>query len=573
MPEQRSARPSVRRVRQLARDALGFDELRPGQAEACRAVAGGRDTLAVMPTGSGKSAIYQLAGQLRGGPTVIVSPLLALQADQVAFLADADLGGAAAVNSQTSARDREDAFEEAQQGGLEFLFLSPEQLANEEVRAEVAEARPSLVVVDEAHCVSAWGHDFRPDYLLLGAVIDGLGHPPVLALTATAAGPVRDDIVEQLELRDPLVIVAGFDRPNIGFEVRRFADEDGKRNALVDHVAGTPGSGIVYAATRRATEELADALAERGVAVAAYHAGLRAGERTERQEAFMADRVRVIVATTAFGMGIDKPDVRFVVHAHPAESLDAYYQEIGRAGRDGEPAEAVLFYRSEDLGLRRFFASGGGAEPQVFREVLDGLADASETAERDGEVAIDDLVERLELSRARLTALLGRLAGVGAVAFAGGGGAVRLVGAGAGKGRRSGSATETREAVDPAVAAAEASEAGEAHRRLEQSRVDRMRAYAETPGCRRQLLLAYFGETLEEPCGNCDNCRHGDAAGRDDTPTGENRPWPVGGGVSHREWGDGTVLGYERDLVTVLFESVGYKTLSVDLVQRGGLFA
>jgi ATP-dependent DNA helicase RecQ len=541
-----------------------------------------------MPTGSGKAAIYQLAGQLRDGPTLIVSPLLALQADQVAFLSGTDLGGAAAVNSNTPAGAREDAFDEAQSGTLEFLFLSPEQLANGEVRAEVAEAAPSLVVVDEAHCVSSWGHDFRPDYLLLGAVIDSLGHPPVLALTATAAAPVREDIVTQLHLRDPLVIVAGFDRPNLRLDVRRFVDDGDKQAAVLDFVSETDGSGIVYAATRRATEDLAGSLVERGVAAAPYHAGLRASQRAEHQQAFMADDIRVIVATTAFGMGIDKPDVRFVAHAHPAESLDAYYQEIGRAGRDGAPSDAVLFYRSEDLGLRRFFASGGSDDPELFREILDACGAGDDAREP---VELDDLAERLELSRSRLTALLGRLARVGAVEFVDGGGSVRLSGdagdySGDDDGAGDSSGTDADEAASPAAgsgqhvvdlasAAAEASEASEAHRRLEQSRVDRMRAYAETPGCRRQLLLGYFGEQLDRPCGNCDNCGKGavtaDGASGSDPDDAGQQPWPSGANVRHRDWGEGTVLDYERDLVTILFDSVGYKTLSVELVLDGGL--
>jgi ATP-dependent DNA helicase RecQ len=442
-------------------------------------VASGRDTLAVLPTGWGKSAIYQLAALLIPGPTVVVSPLIALQRDQVRSLLANDVG-AAEANSQMGVADRQRALDHLASGELEFVFLAPEQLAKREVVEELAAARPSLFVVDEAHCVSTWGHDFRPDYLGLASVVTAVGRPPVLALTATAAPPVREEIVERLGLSDPVLVVRGFDRPNISLAVERFVDAAEKRTAAVDRAAATEGAGIVYVATRRAAEEVAEALAARGVAVAPYHAGLRAAERNATQTAFTDGELRVIVATTAFGMGIDKPDVRFVHHHDVAESLDAYYQEIGRAGRDGEPAEAVLFYRPEDLGMRRFFASGG-----------------------------DD---------------------------------------------------ETR-------------------RRVERSRVEMMQAYAEARACRRRLLLGYFGEQLDGDCGNCDQCRasngtapsasNGTASG----PPEARALFEVNTRVTHPEWGDGQVLGYEGDVVTVFFDSVGYKTLALDLVVAGDLLS
>ncbi|MDQ4068186.1 MAG: RecQ family ATP-dependent DNA helicase, partial [Actinomycetota bacterium] len=275
-------------MRTLARNTFGFDQLRPGQEDAIRAAAEGRDTLAVLPTGAGKSAIYQLAALLIPGPTVVVSPLIALQRDQVQALL-ANGVDAAEANSQVRAADRREAFEDFGSGDLEFLFLAPEQLANPEVLDEVAAAKPSLLVVDEAHCISSWGHDFRPDYLRLGAVAEALGRPPILALTATAAPPVRAEIVERLGLRDPLVVVRGFDRPNIALAVERFTDGDAKRAALLDRVteaAREAGVGIVYAATRRIAEEVAEALAARGVRGEAYHGGLPASRRREIEAAF-----------------------------------------------------------------------------------------------------------------------------------------------------------------------------------------------------------------------------------------------------------------------------------------------
>src|SRR3954452_14548148 len=347
------------RIERAASEVFGYEELRPGQHEAVAAVVAGGDVLAVMSTGYGKSAIYQIAALLIPGPTVVVSPLLALQRDQIEDLDARSAGGAAGVSSLVSEGERREALEELADDELEFLFLAPEQLSNEEVLADVAAAEPSLFVVDEAHCISEWGHDFRPDYLKLGAVADAVGRPALLALTATASPPVREEIVGRLGMRSPALIVRGFDRPEIELSVERFHDARAKKRALLERVVAAPKPGIVYAATRRLAEEMAESLRAEGVVALAYHGGMRRAEREEAQESFMEDRIEVIVATTAFGMGVDKANVRFVFHSEPADSVDSYYQEIGRGGRDRDEARAVLFYRQEDLGLRRFFAGGG----------------------------------------------------------------------------------------------------------------------------------------------------------------------------------------------------------------------
>jgi ATP-dependent DNA helicase RecQ len=353
------------RIASLAREKLGFAHLRPGQMEGVGAVLGGHDALCVMSTGAGKTAIYELAGMLLAAPTIVVSPLISLQRDQMEAIGE---GEAEIVNSAEGRRARERALRDAETGATRFLLLGPEQLVKDDIRSELAAARPSLFVVDEAHCVSQWGHDFRPDYLRLAEAIEAVGRPPVLALTATAAPPVRSDIVEVLRMRDPELIVRGFDRPNLHLAVERHDDPVHKRRALVEAVAGAEGAGIVYTATRRAAEDVADALAGRGVAARAYHAGMGSRHREEVQDAFMAERdCRVVVATIAFGMGIDKPDVRWVFHEQVSESPDAYYQEIGRAGRDGAPAATRLFYRPADLALRAFFA-GGAVADQAGRE-------------------------------------------------------------------------------------------------------------------------------------------------------------------------------------------------------------
>src|SRR3954466_16336392 len=393
-------------IEELARERFGFAALRPGQREGVEAVVGGRDALAVMSTGSGKSAIYQLAGLVLDGPTIVVSPLIALQEDQldsVEETGDRRLRGAT-LNSTMSPADRDMAFAGLVDGDPEFVLLAPEQLANEETVDRLRDASPSLFVVDEAHCVSQWGHDFRPDYLRLGEVRHALGDPVLLALTATAAPPVRSEILELLEMREPEVVVRGFDRPNIWLGVERFSDAERKTRTLLEWVVDHDGPGIVYAATQKGSEELASALNERGVRAAAYHGGLSARRREAAQEAFMADDgdVDVMCATIAFGMGVDKPDVRWVVHHDVSESVDAYYQELGRAGRDGQPSRALLFYRPEDLGRRRFFASG-----KVDRDAIDRVARV--LVERGRPVDPADPLEPLAISRTKLATAVHRL--------------------------------------------------------------------------------------------------------------------------------------------------------------------
>lgn len=400
-----------RRLRATAREAFGWEQLRPGQQEAMEHLLAGRDVLLVMPTGGGKSAVYQVPGLLLDGPTIVVSPLIALQRDQVMSLLKAGAAGAVAVNSAGSV---EAGLDEVTAGNAEYVFLSPEQLAKPEVVERLAAARPSLIAVDEAHCVSSWGHDFRPEYLRLAKVIERLGHPPVIAMTATAAPTVREEIVESLGLTGAQQIVRGFDRPNLHLEVRRFVGEDDKRAALADHAAALEGVGLVYVATRRQAEEYADLLKERGRRAEAYHAGMKTTDRRSIHERFQDDDLDTVVATSAFGMGIDKPDVRYVLHAAPPESIDSYYQEIGRAGRDGNPADVVLFYRPEDLGLRKFFA-GGRADGDLIRRV------ATLVREHGGEVAAAELRELLGVGAAKLTSQVNLLERAGAVEVAHGG--------------------------------------------------------------------------------------------------------------------------------------------------------
>jgi ATP-dependent DNA helicase RecQ len=540
-------------VRRAARDSLGFRTLLPGQEEAIRAVLGGQDTLALLPTGGGKSAVYQLAAAERPGPTLVVSPLLALQQDQLEALTELDIGGAAALNSTMSEGARADTLAAFAGGRLEFLLLAPEQLAQPDVLGPVAAGRPSLFVVDEAHCVSEWGHDFRPEYRRLRAVAEALGRPPILGLTATASPAVREEIVEWLGLRSPRIVARGFDRPNLRLGVDTFADADAKRRALVEWVVAANRPGIVYAATRRATTDVARDLADAGVRAVAYHAGLGARRREAIQDDFMADRSEVVVATIAFGMGIDKPDVRFVAHHDPSDGLDAYHQEIGRAGRDGEPAEVRFFYRPDDLALRRFQTAPAVVDEGDVRAVIRALARA--TAPDAAELA-----RAARRSRRRTEAVVGRLEALGLAEVAPDG-SVRPLGE-----------------IDAGAAAADVVQAQERRRRRERSRVEMLRGYAETDGCRRRYLLNYLGEEYEPPCDACDVCLARAAAGTTraevseaESAVGADRPFALNDRVRHLQYGAGLVSRIEDEAVVVAFEDAGYRTFDLDTVVDGRL--
>jgi ATP-dependent DNA helicase RecQ len=556
-------------LQHTAASTFGWDDLRSGQEHAMEAVLEDHSILCVMPTGSGKSAIYQVPAMALPGVAVVISPLIALQHDQAeAINAHAGSPRARVINSALRKRELEAAWEAAadddEQTRAKFLFLAPEQVARDEVAARLRSLDVSLVVVDEAHCVSSWGHDFRPDYLQLGHLVRDLG-APVVALTATASRPVQKEIVERLHLKDPTILVEGFDRPNLHLEVVHHVEDAEKLDAVRSQVLGLTGPGLVYVATKKAADRLAAELQERGRNSDAYHAGRRKKDRESVHEGFLDGRIDVVVATTAFGMGIDKPDVRFVVHADISDSLDSYYQEIGRGGRDGLDARAILHYRPEDLSLRRFFAAKTANRTQLedlFRLI----------SSQGGPVKMKRLKELTGLSSRKLAGLLNLLTASGCVSDGVKGYRARKMNAG--------------EAVDRAVEQAANRE------RIDRSRIDMARRYAETKGCRRQFLLSYFGEEFPKTCGACDNCErtagsgtsdttqemstNGTAAGSADgsaeeTAHDDDMPFAVDAAVEHVEWGRGSVMGYEDGIVTVLFETVGYKTLSLALVEEKDL--
>ncbi len=367
----------------VLRSVFGYPTFRPHQQQIVEAALAGRDVLAVMPTSAGKSVCYQVPALVRAvqgtGATVVVSPLISLMADQVQALAQADVA-AACLNSAMAAEDRAAVLEDVRRGRLALLYVAPERLGDQRLRDALAYGGMALLAVDEAHCISQWGNDFRPSYQQIREFVDALAassgaRVPVMALTATATREVREDIEGALGLHDPLRVVASFDRPNLRFGVERPRGRAERDRMLVRWCRQrADASGIVYCSSRRAVEEVCDLLRDAGLEATRYHAGLSAQERDANQEEFLYDRARVMVATNAFGMGIDKSNVSYVVHYNLPLSLEAYYQEAGRAGRDGTPAECVLLYSPGDVHTAEFLLSHATPREDLTPEQAEQLA-------------------------------------------------------------------------------------------------------------------------------------------------------------------------------------------------------
>ncbi len=539
---------------------FGHTSFRPGQESIIRTLLRGRDVLAVLPTGGGKSLTYQIAAQVLPGITIVVSPLIALMKDQVESLEERgiDVGFVNCTQSETEIAEE---IREVETAESKILYVTPERLRNPEFMAEIRNVPVSLVVVDEAHSVSQWGHSFRPSYLALGPTIESMGGPTVLALTATATPWVRNEICERLCLRDPQVLVRDTDRPNLFLDVCRIEDKSGERHALQKLLSdggdqygpetaqqirnAMRGNGIIYTATTKAAEETAEWLAEWGIDADYYHGRRKKSDRERVQDEFMDGRLRVIAATNAFGMGVDKPDVRFVIHRNIPGNVEAYYQEAGRAGRDGRFARSTIIYRPGDLGRAAFLSATGTLSRDEVERVRRGLL-------LEPEGTLEDLEEAVKVSKgdvARLMTILER---------------EQILEATAGQYRM----------LVPDFDSERVPLDEEEHRRMyEQSRLEMMRGYAELDACRREYILNYFGETYEElECAMCDQClqKRPDPNAATDSDT-RPRGFTLGAPVAHKTLGRGVVQRVEGHKLTVLFDTQGYRTLALDIVEEQGL--
>ena len=542
----------------VLKEIFGFDSFRPGQEAVIRAVLEGRDTLAVMPTGGGKSLCYQIPALMQQSLTVIVSPLISLMKDQVDSLLQSSVADAAALHSGLPPEERWEVERKVRTGEIRMLYVAPERLRSLEFVLSLRRAGVGLFVVDEAHCISEWGHDFRPDYLFLPRAVRDLGSPPVLALTATATPRVRQDIRRSLGMRDPHVEVTSFNRPNLIYRVVPVEKKKEKLARILDVIRSSPPPGIVYATTRKECDELAAELRSSGVDAAAYHAGMGAARRNEVQERFMTDEVGVVVATIAFGMGVDKPNVRFVIHAAVPGSLPAYIQESGRAGRDGEAAECVVLYRGADVGRRKrlvtlntsgedevssFFrglvgverdgrvnapfgslAALGGVEPDAAGIVLGSLEDSgllSRGYDLWSEVEVRRLDEEPGDLREEVTAVHAALPGAGSVGLSElarkvglrpavvQGAIYRMMVDGIAEVVPRGALVDVRlkttsldEESRRDIASRLKGRASTAYAQIRD-----VESYANLSACRREHLLRHFGDSEEvAPCSGCDFC-------------------------------------------------------------------
>jgi ATP-dependent DNA helicase RecQ len=477
--------PALARAIEKMREVFRMKDLRPGQAEIIESVLAGRDTLAVMPTGSGKSLTYQLPALVLDGPTIVISPLLALIEDQFSKLSAAGVP-IVRIDSTRTAKERAADLAAVREGKVKLLMTTPESICSPSVQEALEGVKFSLFCVDEAHCVSQWGHDFRPSYLGLRRATEVLGRPPILGLTATATPAISDDVLVQLGMKDAKVCRVSFHRPNLAFDVRKVAGEGDKLRQLGDLIKRLRRPGIIYCATVRAVDDLYVALRHGKIPVERYNGKMTTEEREKSQASFMqAGRKVVMIATNAFGLGIDKPDIRYIIHYQMPGSPEAYVQEAGRAGRDGKPARCVLLNQPDDIDIQEHFLKEAHPTKAQARMVAEGLYAWSDEGK---EVSVRDLALSLALPERRVRVILSVLEAMGVAQEVK---AARWQGV---------EPKPSREQIDKAASVFEA------RRISDRRRLASLLSYMNTQRCRVQMLRAYFGEPEGDKCGLCDSC-------------------------------------------------------------------